>query len=327
MDGAQIGAERDLLHAGEAELLEGLAELVDVALAAELADEGGRDLGNDLVAGVDGHDHLEDLALVGDGAEGTVDQALTAADALLVVDLCVAVLVGADGAHAARHGAGTLEVMDGVVGAGLGAQPAVDALLLIDVGLLVLEGDGALGADLAAGVREAALAGVAHLVDVVLAGVAGELDDVDQRRLVVGLGNRGVDDAVGHALRLVDALQRQAHGQANALRHDGALEEDGLAVGRDLAGDDLVGQALEISLGVLPLLVGDAGDAREDLSANLGKVGVDTAHSARHVKPLSGWCGGLPQAHRGCASFQKAAICLVSRILGGHGAPDLGRHG
>ena len=176
-------------------------------------------------------------------------------------------------------------MVDGVVRAGLGAHAAVDALLLVDIGLLVLEGNGALGADLAAGVREATLAGVAHLIDVVFAGVAGELDDVDQRRLVVGLGNRGVDDAVGHALRLVDALQRQAHGKEDALRDDGALEEDGLAVGRDLAGDDLVGQALEVSLGVLPLLVGDAGDAREDLSANLGKVGIDTTHSARHKDP------------------------------------------
>ena len=97
-----------------------------------------------------------------------------------------------------------------MVRADLGALPAVNALLLVDVGLLVHKGDGTLGADLAAGVRKAALAHVGNAVDVVLAGVAGKLDDVDEGRLVVGLGLCRLGEAVGELLGAVDALQRQA---------------------------------------------------------------------------------------------------------------------
>ena len=69
LHGAQVGRRARPPPCREAELLEGLAQLVDVALAAELAHEGGRNLGDDLLAITDGVDDLEDLALVGDGTE------------------------------------------------------------------------------------------------------------------------------------------------------------------------------------------------------------------------------------------------------------------
>ena len=295
LHGAEVGAERHLLHAGEAQLLEGLAQLVDVALTAELTHERGRHLGDDLVAVGDGLDDLEDLTLVGNGAEGAVHEALAAAHALVVVDVGVAVLVRADGAHAAGVGAGTHVVVDGVVGTHVGAAAALDAERVVDEGLLVLERDGLLGADLAAGVRETALAGLAHdAVDVVLAGVAGELDDVDEGRLVVGLGLGRLGHAVGERLALVDALERQAHGEADALAHDGALEEDALAVGSDVAGDDLVGQVVDPAivrllatlLGRLAAGIGKLCHLAEHRTANLREVGVDASHRAWHMVPF-----------------------------------------
>ena len=102
-------------------------------------------------------------------------------------------------------------MLDGTVRAHAGAAPALDALLLVDVGLLVLKGDGPLRADLAARVSQAALARIAHLVRILLASVAGELDDVDQRRLVVGLRLGGIGHALGQLRGLVHTLQRQAH--------------------------------------------------------------------------------------------------------------------
>lgn len=91
MDGVDHGGG-DLLEACEAELLERHAEPADAALA-ELAHEGRRDRRDDLVTLVDCGDSLEYLALVGDGAEGAVHQALPAGDALVVVDVGTAVLV------------------------------------------------------------------------------------------------------------------------------------------------------------------------------------------------------------------------------------------
>ena len=69
---------------------------------------------------------------------------------------------------------------------------------------------------------------------------------------------------------LVHALQRQAHGQTDALAHDGALDQHALAVGSDIARDDLVRKVVDptvivgiddaISVDVHAALVGDACD-------------------------------------------------------------------
>ena len=267
--------------------MEGLAQLAHVALAAKLADERRRHSGNDLVACVDGLNHLEDLALVGNGAKRAVDEALSARDALLVVNLRAAVLVGANGMHAAGRGAGALLVENGVVRADLCALTAVNALLLVDVGLLVHKGDGALGADLAAGVREAALAHVGHAVDVVLAGVAGKLDDVDEGRLVVGLGLCRLGKAVRELLGAIDALQRQAQRKADALAHDGALEKHALAVGGNVTRDDLVGQLVELLRLVVAALVGDLRDLAKDVAPDFRQVGVHATHGVSHRWILS----------------------------------------
>ena len=161
------------------------------------------------------------------------------------------------------------------------------------MGLAVHERDGALGADLAAGMRHAALAGVAHTVDVVLPRVAGEVDDVDQRRLVVGLGLGRLGHALGEHRGLVHALQRQAHRKADALAHDGALDEDALTVGGHVARDDLVGQVVDpavvvgvddaVAVDVDAALVGDARDLFENGAPNLGEVGVNPAHGVAHI--------------------------------------------
>ena len=267
--------------------MEGLAQLAHVALAAKLADKRRRHGSNDLVACVDGLDDLEDLALIGNGAKRAVDEALSAGDALLVVNLRTTVLVGANGLHTAGRGAGPLLVENGVVGAHLGALATVDALLLVDVGLLVHKRDGALGAYLAAGVRQAALAHVGHAIDVVLAGVAGKLDDVDERRLVIGLGLCRLSKAVGELLGTVDALQGKAQREADALAHDGALEKYALAVGRNVAGNNLVRELVELLRLVFPTLVRDLRYLAEDIAPNLGQVGVHATHGVSHRRILS----------------------------------------
>ncbi|CAN3966945.1 DUF1490 domain-containing protein, partial [Dysosmobacter welbionis] len=86
-----------------------------------------------------------------------VHQAHAAGDALVVVDLGPAQLVGFDGVHAAGCGAGALNLADGVVGALVEAPAAFDALVLVNVAMLVLvQINGILGAHIHARMGQAA---------------------------------------------------------------------------------------------------------------------------------------------------------------------------
>ena len=76
---------------------------------------------------VDGLDDLKDLPLVHNGAEGAVHQTLAAVDAFFMVDVRPAILVLADGVHAAGLLTGPQEFDDGLIGAGGLALAALDA--------------------------------------------------------------------------------------------------------------------------------------------------------------------------------------------------------
>ena len=191
----------------------------------------------------------------------------------------MAALVGADGVHAAGLGTGALYAADGVVGALAQAAAALDALGLVNDALAVAaDGDGALGANVHAGVGEAALA-VGRDADLLRrAGVAGEGDNVDEGRLVVFFGLCGLLDAVGGEAHLGGGAQGQAAGEAEALGDDGALKEDVVAVLGVLAGDDFVGQGVDAR--EVAALVGEAGDLCENLSSKVVNYAVYTSHDS-----------------------------------------------
>ena len=135
----------------------------------------------------------------------------------------LAMLVGADGVHAAGRLTGALHVDDGVVGAGTGALAALDALLRVNVAFAVDEGDRALGADPLAGSGQTVLAVLRHPVLVSRAGVAGIGNDIDERRLVILLGDGGGIHALGHQAAGLDGADGQAHSQPHPLTRNGAL--------------------------------------------------------------------------------------------------------
>ena len=276
LDGAHIRAYGYLHHPVEAQQLHSGGEFFRGGMLAELTDEGGGHNGDDLVALEDGLNHLENLALVHDGAEGAADQALAAGNALVLVDHRPAVLIGADGIHAAGSLAGPLHVDDGVVGAGLGTFAALDALTLVNAALAVDEGDGPLGADLLAGGGQAVLAVFRHPVLVGGAGVAGVGDDVDERRLIVLLGDGRVIHALGHEAAGLDGPDAKAHGKPHPLTGDGPLQEDALPVQGLVAGDDLVGQVL--GLGIISAGIGHAGHFGEHVLTDVRNQGRNSSH-------------------------------------------------
>ena len=273
---ALVRADGHLVYVLEAQQLQRGLDLRGGDLVAELSGEGRGHLGIDLLAVLHGADQLEDLALVGDGAEGAGDHAHAAGHALVLVDAGAAHAVGLNGLHAAGLGAGALVVGDGVVGADVLATAALDALALVDDGLAVHLLNGAARAHGGAGMGDAAAALVGHHIGAVGAGGAGRGDHLHQRRLVVLLVDVGFGESVGDVGGAVVGAQAQAHGQAQLLGHDGALLPDVAVVYGNVAGDDLVGNFFEIGQrGVTP---GQPGDGREDLMAQLADGGIDTSH-------------------------------------------------
>ena len=297
LNGAKVRAHSHFQRVDEAQLAHGGLQLAG-GQARELVDKGGSHDGVVLVALADALNKLEDLALVHNGAKGAVHKAHAAGNALVVVDLRPAQFVRADGVHAAGGGAGALHLDDGVIGAHIHALAALDALVLIDHRAAAGgEADGVLGADLLAGVGKAAAAHVGHLHLFGRAGRTGELDDVDERRVVVFAGDHAVLDARVGGRLLVHRAQGQAHGQADALGNDGPFQKDAVAVGAHLTGNDLVRQLHHLGGVVLPL-VGKTGHLGEYLAANVGHGGVDTAHCAHKRTPFRNWDREQPPHER-----------------------------
>ena len=277
LHGAEVGAHRHLLQSFEAQLLHGGEDLSGSDLFTKLAPEGRGDDGDDLLPLLDGVDQLEDLALVHNGSEGAVHQTLAAVDALIVVDVRPAILVLADGVHAAGLLTGPQELDDGLIGAGLLAAAALDAFGLIDAGPAMLQLDGALGAGLIAVLGQAPLTGLRHLVVGVRAGVTGVLDDVDQRWIVVFFGDGASLHAVGDHVLLRHVPQRQTHGQPDALTNDGPLQKNGFPIGPHLTGDDLIGQLLHAGA-VVPTLISQLCHSSKDLLTQRLHVAVQISH-------------------------------------------------
>ena len=88
--------------------------------------------------------------------------------------------------------------------------------------------------------------------------------------------------------RTIGALHGKAHGETDALAHDGALEEDAFAVRRDIARDDLVGQVVELIVHAVGVLVRNASYLAEHGAADLRQARIDAAHRSAMFSPLKG---------------------------------------
>ena len=157
-------------------------------------------------------DQLEQLSLIHDRAEGAIHQTHTAVDALVIVDLGVAVLILANGIHAAGLLAGPGKLDDGVVRAGIPAFAALDALILVDMRLSAFDSNGPLMAGILAMAGQTALAGVRDLIVGGRAAVTGVLYDVHQRRIVVLLR----DGTLLHPVAEQAVLRHRPQGQAHS---------------------------------------------------------------------------------------------------------------
>jgi len=148
------------------------------------------------------------------------------------------------------------------------------------VAFAVAEADGVLRADLLTGVGKAALTHSRNLDDLLRAGVAGKLDNIDQRRLVVLVGDDTVLQALAGGYALVQRAQGHAHGQTDALGDDGSLQKDAAAQGLFLTGNNLEGQLTHqlLVIGKLVDLIGHAGNLSEHLTTDIRYGCINASH-------------------------------------------------
>ena len=279
--GAQVSADGNLDNIGKAEALHRGTQLARCHLRAELADKRRCDSGVDTLARLNGADHLENLRFIGNRAERAVYKALAAGNALLVINIGSAIAVAVDGIHAAGCRARALLTDDGVILTDIHAAAALDALLLIDnrTAVEAVERYCALGTYLNARMRHAALTAVRDHDLVLLAGVARELDHVDQRRRVVGLLSGRGFDVVGQRRMLGGAAARQTHRQTQAFADDSALEENIVADIAHFARHDIERQCFDTAVGRPLSMVRHTGNLGENAVADLLNTGFYTSHS------------------------------------------------
>ena len=137
-----------------------------------------------------------------------------------------------------------------------------------------------LRADLLAGVGKAALAHGRDLDDLLRAGVAGKLDNIDQRRLVVLVGDDAVFQTLAGRDALVQRTQGHTHCQADTLGDDGSLQKDAAAQGLFLTGNNFEGQLTHqlLVIGKLVDLIGHAGNLSEHLTTDIRYGCINASH-------------------------------------------------
>ena len=128
---------------------------------------------------------------------------------------------------------------------------------------------------------KAALTQVGDLDQLFRAAVAGKLDHVHQRGIVILIGDGCILQTGDDTVVLVHAAGGQTHGQTHTLLNDGALQEDVLAQLAFLTGDDGVGDLAHQVVGLLALDVGvsHACHLGEHLTADLDDRGIDSSET------------------------------------------------
>jgi hypothetical protein len=171
--------------------------------------------------------------------------AVAAVDALGLVDHADAVLVIVDGTDRAGSLAGSDQVGDGTVRAGLGAHAAFLTLLGIDMRSVLSDSDGAETAGIQAGFAHAQTAVVGY-------GIGG------QRTLFAGCTD-DLDDVLG--IRMIGCGKCAC--KTDPFPYDLPLFIDAAAVGRQRSGNDLIDKSF-LGLVVEIVFIGQCGRSFHD---------------------------------------------------------------
>ena len=141
--------------------------------------------------------------------------------------------------------------------------------------------------------RHAALTCVRDHDLIFLAGMACELDNIDQRRRVVGLLSGRGFDVIRERRMLGRTAARQTHRQTQAFANDSALEENIIADVANLTRHDIVRQCFDTAVGRPLGMVRHTGNLGENAVADLLNTGFYTSHSHSFFYPPKFLCDPL----------------------------------
>ncbi len=146
--------------------------------------------------------------------------------------------------HAARRRTRTFLHNNRVIRADLRTFPALNTFILIDhrASVRALQRYCPLGANLHTGMRQTPAAAVCHKYPLLVTGVAGKFDNVNQRRRIVGFRLIRCCNVIRQRCMLCRAAVRQPHSEAQALAHDRALQEHVVSEIPDFSRNNLIRQ-------------------------------------------------------------------------------------
>ena len=174
-----IAAQSDLHHIRETEIKENILERLHRDIGAELSLRSGSDHGDHFVAGLNMADNIHQIGLGANGAKGAGMDAMPALDTFILVDPADSELVISDRADRADTLAGTHQMGDRPVRAGICAHTAFLALGRVDLCPVVADSDRFKTAGIDAGFSHAKTAVVRHGIRRQRALFAGRLDDLN----------------------------------------------------------------------------------------------------------------------------------------------------
>ena len=163
---------------------------------------------------------LENLRFIRNSAERTVYHAHTAGNTFLIVDHSTSLTVTFNGVDAAGFRAGAFLVGNSVVGTDSFTLSAADTFFLIDHRASVDDGNGALGANLRAGVSNAAPAHITDFVFIRFTGIAGRGDHLHQRGLIIFFIDIAGFNSRGNMNCLIFRAKGHSHSQTHSFAGD-----------------------------------------------------------------------------------------------------------
>ena len=130
---------------------------------------------------------LENLGFICNSSKWTVCQAHTAGNTFFLINIRTTVFIRTDCIHSAGFCTGSLQFHDCMVRTDADTFSTFDTFFLINHGFSVLKADSTFRTDLFTGMSQTSLAGIRHSYFIIRAGMAGKLNHIDQRRLIIFL--------------------------------------------------------------------------------------------------------------------------------------------